>query len=104
MSRVKFTSLYTEDAEVNRLQSHIKTTLNPLLELPISDGVMLKNQTIETTDTEINHGLGREYEGFIITRLKTNATIYESATDNPSKSLYILLKASGAATADIYIF
>ena len=104
MSRVNFTSLYTEDAEVNRLQSHIKTALNPLLELPISDGVMLKDQTIETTDTEINHGLGREYEGFIITRLKTNATIYESATDNPSKSLYILLKASGTATADIYIF
>ncbi len=42
MSRVNFTSLYTEDAEVNRLQSHIKTALNPLLELPISDGVMLK--------------------------------------------------------------
>ena len=104
MSRVNFTQIWSPNEEVTRLQTHIKTTLNPLLELPISDGVMLKDQTIETTDTEINHGLGREYEGFIITRLKTNATIYESATDNPSKSLYILLKASGAATADIYIF
>ena len=104
MSRVNFTTLYTDNAEVNRLQSHIKTTLNPLLQLPISDGVMLTDQDIGTTDTEINHGLGREYEGFIITRLNANSVIYESATVNNDKNLYILLKGSATATADIYVF
>ena len=104
MSRVNFTQIWSPNEEVTRLQSHIKTALNPLLELPISDGILIKGLSIETTDTRVNHGLGREYEGFIITRLQSNAVIYESATTNDSKNLFILLKGSGAATADIYFF
>ena len=34
-----------------------------------SDGVLIKDLSIETSDTRVNHGLGRTYEGFIITRL-----------------------------------
>ena len=80
MSRVNFTQIWSPNEEVTRLQSHIKT------------------------DTRVNHGLGREYEGFIITRLQSNAVIYESSTINGDKNLFILLKGSGAATADIYFF
>jgi hypothetical protein len=104
MSRVNFTQIWSPNEEVTRLQSHIKTALNPLLELPISDGILIKDLSIETTDTRVNHGLGREYEGFIITRLQSNAVIYESSTTNDDKNLFILLKGSGAATADIYFF
>lgn len=104
MSRVNFTQIWSPNEEVTRLQSHIKTALNPLLELPISDGILIKGLSIETADTRVNHGLGREYEGFIITRLQSNAVIYESSTINGDKNLFILLKGSGAATADIYFF
>jgi len=104
MSRVNFTQIWSPNEEVTRLQSHIKTALNPLLELPISDGILIKGLSIETTDTRVNHGLGREYEGFIITRLQSNAVIYESSTTNGNKNLFILLKGSGAATVDIYFF
>ena len=104
MSRVNFTQIHSENAEVNRLQSHIKTTLSPLLQLPISDGVLIKDLSIETTDTRVNHGLGRTYEGFIITRLQSNAVIFESSTENTDKNLFIFLKGSSAATADIYFF
>ena len=104
MSRVNFTQIHSENAEVTRLQSHIKTTLNPLLQLPISDGILIKDLDIETTDTRVNHGLGRTYEGFIITRLQSNAVIYESSTTNDYKDLYIFLKGSASATADIYFF
>ncbi len=89
---------------MTRLQSHIKTTLSPLLQLPISDGILIKDLSIETTDTRVNHGLGKTYEGFIITRLLSNAVIYESSTTNDDKDLFIFLKGSSAATADIYFF
>lgn len=104
MSRVNFTQIHSENDEVNRLQSHIKTTLNPLLQLPISDGVLLKDLEIGTSDTRVNHGLGREFEGFILTKLNANAAVYESTTANPSKDRYILLKAGSAVTVDIYFF
>ena len=104
MGRVNFTQLWSENQEITRLQSHIKTALNPLLELPISDGVMIKDLTIETTDTLVNHKLGRAYEGFIITRLKTNAVIFESSSTNHTPGRIIIMKASTQATADIYFF
>ena len=104
MSRVNFTQIWSPNEEVTRLQSHIKTALNPLLELPISDGILIKGLSIETTDTRVNHGLGREYEGFIITRLKSNSVIFESSSTNDTPDRTIILKASATATADIYFF
>ena len=78
MGRVNFTQIWSPNEEVTRLQSHIKTTLNPLLELPISDGVLIKDLSIATSDTLVEHKLGRDYEGFIITRLKTNSVILKA--------------------------
>ena len=104
MGRVNFTQIWSPNEEVTRLQSHIKTTLNPLLELPISDGVLIKDLSIATSDTLVEHKLGRDYEGFIITRLKTNSVIFESDTANVFKDRKIILKASATATADIYFY
>ena len=104
MGRVNFTQIWSPNEEVTRLQSHIKTTLNPLLELPISDGVLIKDLSIATSDTLVEHKLGREYEGVIITRLKTNSGIFESDTANDFKDRKIILKASATATADIYFY
>jgi len=39
-----------------------------------------------------------------VTKVNANAVIYESTTVNPSKDLYILLKAGSTAAADIYFF
>lgn len=104
MPRTNFTQIWTDDQEVTRLQSHLKTVLNPLLELPISDGVLIKDLTINTADTLIEHKLGRRPEGFLITRLKSNSVIYESATANNEATRLIILIASATATADIYFF
>ena len=82
----------------------MKTVLNPLLELPISDGVLIMDLTVNTTDTLIEHKLGRKPEGFLITRLRSNSVIYESATANDEAARLIILIASAAATADIYFF
>ena len=104
MPRTNFTQIWSKEQEVTRLQSHLKTVLNPLLELPISDGVLIKDLTVNTTDTLIEHKLGRKPEGFLITGLKSNSVIYESATANNAAARLIILIASATATADIYFF
>ena len=104
MPRTNFTQIWSKEQEVTRLQSHLKTVLNPLLELPISDGVLIKDLTVNTTDTLIEHKLGRKPEGFLITGLKSNSVIYESATANDEAASLIILIASATATADIYFF
>jgi hypothetical protein len=104
MSRVNFTQLWSKDQEVTRVQSHIQKTFAPLLELPFADGVLRADLSIGTADTEIEHKLGRAYEGWLIVGLQTNAVIYESATSNTNKNSVIILQASSAATATIFFF
>jgi hypothetical protein len=104
MSRVNFTQIWSQNEEVTRLQSHLKQTLAPLLDLPIQDGVLIQDISIETTDTLVQHKLGRNYEGWIVTRLKDNAVIYESTTSNANTDIHIILKGSAACTADLYFF
>ena len=104
MSRVNFTQLWSKDQEVTRVQSHIQKTFAPLLELPFADGVLRADLSIGTADTEIEHKLGRAYDGWLMVGLQANAVIYESATANTNKSSVIILKASTSATASIFFF
>ena len=104
MSRVNFTQLWSKDQEVTRVQSHIQKTFAPLLELPFADGVLRADLSIGTADTEIEHKLGRAYEGWLVVGLKTNSVVYESATSNTNKSSVIILQESSAATATIFFF
>jgi len=104
MSRVNFTQLWSSNQEVTRVQSHIQKTFAPLLELPFADGVLRADLSIGTADTEVEHKLGRAYEGWLIVGLKTNAVVYESSTTNSNKKSVIILQASSAATATIFFF
>lgn len=70
-------------------------TLNPLLGPP----AILKGVTISGS-AMIPHGLQRPVQGWIITRIKSNSVIYETA----STDKYLTLAASAPAVVDIYIF
>lgn len=103
MSRVNFTVLHTGNPVVDRVQTHLQSTFRPILQNPLSDGVLQKGLTLSTTEKLIDHGLGRVPEGFIITKLNASAVVYESSTpDYPQNQ--IALKASATVTADIYFF
>jgi hypothetical protein len=104
MSRVNFTQLWSDNQEVTRVQSHIQKTFAPLLELPFADGVLRADLSIGTSDTEIEHKLGRAYEGWLMVGLKSNSIVYESATSNTNKNSVIILKASTSATVSIFFF
>lgn len=70
-------------------------TLNPLLGPP----AILKDVVISSS-LIIPHGLQRPVQGWIITRIKSNSVIYETA----STDKYLTLSASAPAVVDIYIF
>lgn len=69
---------------------------------PLLDGLLLKDLSIGTTDTDIVHGLGRPYVGWFVVRRTSAADIYEGTQTNTSQ--YLTLIASSAATVSIYVF
>jgi len=71
---------------------------------PFLSGRLLKRVAIGTSATTINHGLGRAWQGWFLTRLGTSTTVLESATQPPDASKQINLQAGFAVTVDLWIF
>lgn len=87
-----------------QLQANIDTLINEVQQEPPLRGVLLKDVSIATTDTFINHGLGRAYQGFMVARLRNDARIWEPSTDNNQPTTQIILIASAACTASIWVY
>lgn len=103
MSRVNFTQLHTGNSAVDRVQTNLAKTLRPILQNPMVDGVHKRDISLSTTATDIEHGLGRRPEGFVITKQNAAASIYEpTAATIPDR--LIVLQASATVTADIFFF
>lgn len=93
----------TTDKDLSLLQTKWASQLNPLLSSPLSNGRIINSIALQSGANTINHGLGRPLQGWIVTRLNANESIWEaSLSDNPS--LTLLLNTSGACTASLYVF
>ena len=87
--------------DVTQTQSNVNSSVKQIANSPIIDGVLIKNIDVGTTDTVINHKLGREPLGWIIVRKNEAGEIYESTTVNNNRDKFLLLKAStGAPSTD----
>ena len=90
-----------ENQSITQTQSNVNTAVRQIANSPIIDGVLIKNIDVGTTDTVINHKLGREPLGWIIVRKNEAGEIYESTTVNNNRDKFLLLKAStGAPSTD----
>lgn len=73
-----------------------------------ADGVLVEGAVIGTTDTVVDHGLGRAPRGYIVLRVQGNAVPFcESLPANqpPDLTRQFALVASGASvTLDLWFF
>ena len=104
MSRVNFTEIHTGDAKVDKLQTNIRTAISPLLSLPFADGVHKTDVELGTSDTLVNHGLGRNFVGYIVTKQNADTSVYVSTTSNDFPDTQIILKAGATVTVDLFCF
>ena len=78
--------------------------LDTQLSSPILDGVLLKSQTISTAATDVPHGLGRAWTGWLVTRLRTSTnSVYEATTQTDDRS-FVTLRATASVVADLWVF
>ena len=94
-----------ENQSITQTQSNVNTAVRQIANSPIIDGVLIKNIDVGTTDTVINHKLGREPLGWIIVRKNEAGEIYESTTVNNNREKFLLLRGSTATTdTNFWIF
>ncbi len=77
-------------------------TLNPILALPILNGIQLDNISLATTTPKaINHLLQRNPQGWFVLDNTANSVVWRTKAFNDTT---ITLEASAATTISIWIF
>jgi hypothetical protein len=95
----------TQDAETNRFQDNVSQAIQPLLNFPISDGVLVQGISLNSsTFTQVSHKLGRPYRGWLVVRKSANAQIWENFQETNLLDRFLPLRASASVIVDLWIF
>lgn len=94
----------TDDRNINQIQRYTKTALDPLLKNPVLNGNLLTSVSLSSGSNTISHGLNRNLQGWIMVRVRSSATFYDTQDSNPSPNLTLTLVASANVVCDIYVF
>lgn len=89
--------------EASRIVDAIDDYSRQLTQNALLGGQFLKQVRITASAQNIVHGLGRQWQGWIITRRNGTASVYENTTQADGTK-FITLIGSGTVTVDIYIF
>lgn len=102
------TQLTVTDNVLGRIQSNVAAVLNPVLQTPIVDGVLLQRKTIPASGKlTASHGLGRQALGAIVVLSSAAVAVpYVLPADQTAPNGAIVLTfASGAgATINLWVF
>ncbi len=90
---------------MQKLQDELETTFRLLEQKDFISGVFSRSVALASgTDNYIDHGLGRRFQGYVITRKDAAGDVYESNTTNSRPELQLILKTSAACVVNLYIF
>jgi hypothetical protein len=94
-----FLTVASQDEELNRVQSNLRAALDPVSRDLLLNRLQL-TADITTSDTTIQHSLGRVPAGWIVIDKNANADIWRVSLTNTT----IVLRASASVKAKIFIF
>lgn len=94
----------SEDGSFTLMQTAWSSQINPVLALPQSNGIILKNVKLVAGDNTINHKLGRDLQGWQLIRVRAAATVYDKQDSNQLKSRTLILNSSAPVVVDLFVF
>jgi hypothetical protein len=80
------------------------TALNPVVQQPLLNSYVVKNQPLVVGATKFNHNLGRTPQGWIIIDTNGVADIYRDSVSAPFNALTLTLTSSAAVTVSVLVF
>ena len=94
----------TQNKDLSLMQTGWAQQLNPVIQNPVTQGLLLKNVFLVAGINNINHLLGRKLQGWIVTRISASFVLYDSQDSNPMPELTLQLFSTAAAKVDLYVF
>jgi hypothetical protein len=98
--------VFSGDYNTQKLQDNLADEIRRIENIPLLNGNIVRNISFlgTGTDTQVNHGLGREPIGWILIESTVDLSVYKSSTVNNLKDKLILFRSNTASTGSIYIF
>ena len=96
-----FRKINTNDLGLMQLQTNVYESLSPLSRLPLLNGTLLEAVSLSTSDTQVEHKLGRKPLGWLLVDIDADATVFRTAAFNEQ---FITLQSSAAVTCNIWVF
>lgn len=91
----------TPDRSFSMMQTQWKSQLEPVISFPANNGLLLTGITVSSGVNTINHKLAKAMQGWIVTDINNNITLYRSAAFNDKT---LTLTCSGSATLNLWVF
>lgn len=82
-------------------QDRWASEINPILQFPPNNGLLLKNVSLKTGVNVINHLLGRTQQGYSFTDQDAAANIHRNA---PFNNLTLTLTSDADVTISLWVF
>lgn len=93
----------SDDTSLTLMQNSWSSQINPVIENAVAKGVLQKNIVLKIGINSINHKLGRNLQGWIVTGMHdVFSQIFDTTSNTPSLTLN--LTSSVATTIDLYCF
>lgn len=86
------------------LQTAWASQIDPVLRNPLTQGNLLKNVTLASGANVVDHKLGRKLQGWVLTRQRAAASVFDTQDLNPTPALTLTLTSSAAVVVDLLVF
>lgn len=94
----------TDDEALSLLQTQWSSQINPVLNLPINNSIILSNVSLTAGSNTINHLLSRNLQGWIVIRQTGNANIWDNQNTNPIPDKTLILQSTSGISVDLMVF
>jgi hypothetical protein len=94
----------TNNKDIEQVQDAIQKKFGELDGVDVLNGRLLEDVSLSTATADIPHGLGRRYKGYFIADLTADVRVYRDTASTKDPLVILPLKASGTATAKVWVF
>ena len=96
--------IQNQNVETQRYFDQLSQAVSQLGSVSLLDGVLLEGIELSSGDNSVSHKLGRKLRGWIITRKRASATVYDKQDSNTNPNKTLTLNASAAVSVDLWVF
>lgn len=94
----------TQDKDLNSFQTQLQTSMQPILANPINYGVQLKSVSLINGQTTVPTTINRALQGWFLTRIRAQATIWDSQDTNTNPNQSLILNSNAAVVVDLWVY